>query len=436
MAVAEDVPNNLIFVSIASYRDPQLVPTIADCIAKANDPEGLRFGICWQHDAADPDFPFFDDERFRVMDVDWRQSQGACWARAQIMQLWRGEDWYMQVDSHCRFAQGWDEKLLRAVVQTASGKPILSTYATGFLPAQHPEEKEVLHEAPQQIQIQAFTQDGLPQLKPGPFVNPAWPTRPVPARFLAGGFLFTVGDFVEEVPYDPELYFMGEETAMTVRAYTHGYDLFHPTETIVWHDYVRADAKKHWGDHVDTATVERVWSERDSSSRNKVLRLLRGEAVQNYGLGPERTIEEYETYAGVSFRRHRAQYYTIRGEPPPNPPAPPDWTESIYPWIAKFTLNRQELPPGSLDDPLLWAASVYDGEGVEIYRRDFSSGELKQLHGHEPAILIVVEFNSGTLPVSWAVSPVTKSGGWLRKVAGTFDEDDYALLEEEEKPVS
>ncbi len=36
---------------------------------------------------------------------------------------------------------------------------------------------------------------------------------------------------------------------MTVRAFTHGYDLFHPCETIVWHDYVRKDAVKHWDDH-------------------------------------------------------------------------------------------------------------------------------------------------------------------------------------------
>ena len=43
--------NNLIFVSIAAYRDHQLIPTIEDCIGKADNPEHLRFGICWQHAA-------------------------------------------------------------------------------------------------------------------------------------------------------------------------------------------------------------------------------------------------------------------------------------------------------------------------------------------------------------------------------------------------
>ncbi len=39
-----------IFVQIASYRDPELLPTIRDCIDKAKYPENLTFGICWQHD--------------------------------------------------------------------------------------------------------------------------------------------------------------------------------------------------------------------------------------------------------------------------------------------------------------------------------------------------------------------------------------------------
>ena len=217
---------------------------------------------------------------------------------------------------------------------------------------------------------------------------------------------------------------------MTVRAFTHGYDLFHPATTIVWHDYIRADAKKHWGDHVDTTTVARVWSDLDTVSRNKVLRLVRGEAVENYGLGSERTIADYEAYAGLSFQKRRAQTYTMRDQPPPNPPAPPNWTDSIYPWIAKCTVRPDELPSGSVDDPLLWAASVYDGGGFEIYRRDFSSTELKELQGRNEDVHVVMEFNSETAPASWAISPLSRSRGWLAKVTGQFHDGDFAQLDE------
>ena len=44
---------NKIFVQIASYRDPQLLPTIKDMIDKAKKPKNLVFGICWQHSKED-----------------------------------------------------------------------------------------------------------------------------------------------------------------------------------------------------------------------------------------------------------------------------------------------------------------------------------------------------------------------------------------------
>ncbi|MEZ5285183.1 MAG: GlcNAc-transferase family protein [Vicinamibacterales bacterium] len=39
----------------------------------------------------------------------WQASRGACWARAEIMGRYAGEDYYLQLDSHHRFADGWDE---------------------------------------------------------------------------------------------------------------------------------------------------------------------------------------------------------------------------------------------------------------------------------------------------------------------------------------
>jgi hypothetical protein len=102
-----------VFVSIAAYRDPQLHATVADCLRKAHFPEQLRFGIYWQHADEELPPPCAGDDRFQILDIRWQESKGACWARAQAMKLWRGEEWFLQVDSHCRFAPGWDETLTR-----------------------------------------------------------------------------------------------------------------------------------------------------------------------------------------------------------------------------------------------------------------------------------------------------------------------------------
>ena len=57
-----------IFISIAAYRDPELLPTLRDCVEKARYPAELRFGICWQH--AEGEAPPPDDPRLRVLDVE------------------------------------------------------------------------------------------------------------------------------------------------------------------------------------------------------------------------------------------------------------------------------------------------------------------------------------------------------------------------------
>ena len=42
-----------IFIQIASYRDPQLITTLRDCISNAKYPDNLVFSIAWQHSVED-----------------------------------------------------------------------------------------------------------------------------------------------------------------------------------------------------------------------------------------------------------------------------------------------------------------------------------------------------------------------------------------------
>jgi hypothetical protein len=434
-----DSGDSSIFISIAAYRDPQLTPTVLDCIAKAANPRRLRFGVCWQRGEEEERPPFFGQTGFRFVEVDWRQSRGACWARAEAMKLWRQEAWFLQVDSHCRFAAGWDEKLLRAAKSTGSQKPILGSYATPFTPG----GAEVLRPGPLRVALQAFGPDGIPQLRPAGFRRNPPAGQPVRARFLSAGFLFTVGDFVREVPYDPDLYFMGEEIAMTVRAFTHGYDLFHPAETIVWHDYLRLDARKHWSDHGDSCGSEPSppqfpeslgpsWSELDSISRRKVQRLLQNEPLGAFGLGSRRSLAEYEAYAGLSFSQRKAQRYTIQGDEPPNPPAAPDWAQSMYPWIVKVGIEPSQLPAAARREPAVWYLTIQDAEGRELCQLDLPAERLLQLQckGQEAPIVLIGEFFSDSIPAAWTLWPLSRAGGWLGPVSGRLPEGDFAIVKE------
>jgi peroxiredoxin/predicted 2-oxoglutarate/Fe(II)-dependent dioxygenase YbiX len=138
------------------------------------------------------------------------------------------------------------------------------------------------------------------------------PEKPLRGAFLAGGFVFAPGAFVREVPYDPHMYFDHEEITLAARAYTHGWDVFSPTGTYVYHYYNTAGNPNkrphHWADNKD-------WGKMQLSSRARYNFLLAGlqpsdpaalAELERYGLGNVRTLAEYEAFSGLDFKAKKA----------------------------------------------------------------------------------------------------------------------------------
>jgi hypothetical protein len=302
-----------IFVSVAAYRDPELVPTVLDCLAKADRPEELHVVVNWQHRGDEDVSPLLAHPRVEVLDFDARQSRGVCWARAEIQKRFAGSDWYLQVDSHTRFAAGWDTRLIAAAGRTGAAKPIVTCYP----PTYEPGVEFTGEGQPTRIYLKRWTEDGL--LKFGHKSIPGWKklTTPVRARFLAAGFLFAPGSFVRDVPYDPQIYFQGEEINLATRAFTWGYDLFHPVEVLAWHFYIRKEHTRHWTDHREPGANH--WFTLDKAGRRRVYNLLRYPSVGGFGSGPVRSMAEYEAYAGIDFRAGTATGEAMAGDAPADP---------------------------------------------------------------------------------------------------------------------
>ncbi len=405
-----------IYVSIAAYRDPQLGPTITDLVAKARWPGDLRIGVCWQHgdDEARPGFA--DDPRARWIDVPWRESRGACWARSELMKRWEGEDWFLQLDSHHRFVEGWDARLMALAERCESPRPVLTAYAPAFDP-DDPARRQM--EATQ-MNFDHFTAEGIVLFRPT--VMPGWRTRAKPqrARFLSGHFLFAQGRFVEDVPYDPALYFIGEEITLSVRAHTQGYDLFHPHEVVLWHEYTRAyRPHKHWVDHVPGSEVAETWTERDLRSKQRVRALLRGERVEGVGnLGTVRSLDDYERFAGLSFRHRIAQEATRRNLEPPNAPQPSDWPLRNAPYHVEAHVEREALPPGS-DEADFWFFGLHDLDGREVHRADLDREALtRALSTEGPLLTVSRRFVTDREVARWTLWPHHPTRGWLSTITG------------------
>jgi hypothetical protein len=136
-----------IFISIASYRDPELLPTLRSLIANAKKPENLVFSIAWQHspeDIWDNLDEFKDDSRFNVINIEFKESKGACWARSRIQSNYNNEEYYLQLDSHHRFIKDWDIECIKMIEQLQKAgyeKPLLTAYIPSYNPENDPQER-------------------------------------------------------------------------------------------------------------------------------------------------------------------------------------------------------------------------------------------------------------------------------------------------------
>ncbi len=404
-----------IFVQIAAYRDAELSPTLRDCIAKAAHPENLRFGICWQHDKTEKLGKFIADPRFRVISVPYRDSKGVCWARNAIQSLYAGETYTLQLDSHHRFVPAWDTKLIEMLESLDSEKAVLTAYAPHYDPSKARPPKS----APWKIAFDRFSPDGRLLTRPSFIENYRDLVRPIRARFYSAHFAFTIGAFCEEVKHDPSLYFIGEEITITVRAFTHGYDLYHPHQVIVWHEYTRDYRRKHWDDH--TAGND-SWYVRDAAAGDRIATLLgqRPSALDlgEFTLGKSRSLSDYEHYAGINFKLRLVQDYTRDDYPPPNPEvfSPDDWTARLQKdFVATILVRRDKLPP--LNDVDFWYVGLHDKAGTELVRQDMLPNSIEQVL-HKDRVRFDLNYSSASKAASWTIWPHSASRGWLRKITG------------------
>jgi Glycosyltransferase (GlcNAc) len=405
-----------IFVQIASYRDAELLPTLRDCIAKAAHPENLRFGICWQRDTIESLGKFLADPRFRVISIPYQDSKGVCWARNAIQSLYAGETYTLQLDSHHRFVPRWDSELIAMLESLDSEKAMLTTYAPHYDPRKAKPPKSV----PWKIAFDKFTPDGRLLTRPSFIENDRDLVGPIPARFYSAHFAFTIGAFCEQVKHDALLYFLGEEITMAVRAFTHGYDLYHPHQVIVWHEYTRNYRRKHWDDHNSGGVP---WHVQDAAAGDRIAALLgqRSAALDlgEFGLGKSRSLSDYEEYAGINFKLRLVQDYTRNDEPPPNPEvfSPDDWTTRLQEdFVATILLRRDQLPQaGDVD---FWYIGLHDKAGTELFRQDMLPDSIEQLLQKDGPVRFDMNYRAACKAASWTIWPHSVSKGWLRRITG------------------
>lgn len=410
-----------IFIHLPAYREPELLPTIKDAIAQAKYPENLRFGICRQFhpdDHFDNVDEYRDDPRFKIIDIPHEQAKGLPYARFRINELITDEDFILQLDAHHRFVKHWDEELLtmHAGLEEKGFKPILTGYLPYYNPFNDPAERTM---EPWQQQFASFYPHGTIFIRPGGIPNWEQMTEPFHSRFISGHFAFARTDWAKEIKHDADIYFSGEELNLTVRSFTHGWDLFHPHKLVIWHATMREErsGKLVWDDQSKRGED---WWTAQNNARAKIRQLLgtenNGYDLTGYDLGTVRRLRDYEKYAGVHFKRKAVQKYTVDNKFPPNP-----YIENDEEWENSFmksfyhlvTIHRHDFPGNDYQHILV---AFDDENGIGIQHKYITGHQLnnfmttgQQIHYEE---MFLVEKEPKKV-VFWAYST---ERGWCERV--------------------
>jgi len=350
-----------IFLSLATYRDENCYNTIKWAYEKAKYRDKLFVGLVQQNCHKDcksgilagggtEDVPPDDDcyklfcenegkeyclrGQVRVLNIDEPESLGPYAARYFASKLWYGEQWFMQTDAHMTFAYHWDATSIEMLQHAPSAKPVISHYPPG-----HTTNLDKLQDQPASrlcgpIFATSDLESQIVRLEGAGKYDKTYNKIPRMAPFTAAGYFVAHSDFLREVPFDPFLpwIFMGEEIIMSTRLWTHGYDIFSPSQSVVGHIYVRRHKPKFWesvhrafspGVHnpLQAMVLDRIKYQLGYPEAAKDMLMTKSllTAVEQYSMGKERPLSQYLEIVGldVTSKEITLTNWCEHGDPPP-----------------------------------------------------------------------------------------------------------------------
>lgn len=297
-----------IFISIASFCDGMLSYTLSRALVQASYPDRLHFGIVDQSTNPRPEPSDVAPARLTVVTIDPVQSKGACWARALAMSLYDGEEYFFQIDSHMDFEQGWDELLIAQsqLLAFTDNNHVISSYPHAFYFVDgapkytKTTDKILFHVARRNSQFRPANMSLMFD------AYPADRDAAMPGFHLGAGCLFAPGSYVEKFPYDPYFYFHGEEQALSIRLFTHGWTIYHMPALPIYHLYNNHNStstprKLHWDQSFESVRQQH-WGALENKSQRRLIKLVNNDkSLGQYALGSVRTVAEYAAFSGIDY---------------------------------------------------------------------------------------------------------------------------------------
>lgn len=208
-----------IFVAIASYRDPECLPTVESIFLRARSPDRIRVAIV---DQRRPSLPNNDpscqpptaescqEDLSQILcqyrgNIDWMEYSselmtGPVLARHLAYRMYRGEYFALQVDSHVRFVADWDRDIISQWRSTGNEMAVLSTYMNDIVNSIDPERHQSKRTSRAMMCDLEYEWKGDSKehirFKIQPTNRPKTTDTPMLQPFWAAGFSFARGHFL------------------------------------------------------------------------------------------------------------------------------------------------------------------------------------------------------------------------------------------------
>jgi len=317
-----------IFVSIASYRDPECPLTIEDMFLRAKHPERIRLAVVDQLKEGDrkcssPERPCEEDPEqvlckyghlMEFFEVDGDLSVGPVFARHLAHRMYRGEYFAMQTDAHMRFVKDWDDDLIGQWESAKNEMAVTSAYPSDLNGSIDPDThkrlrltRPIMCETDFEGSEDTYKHlehgqqpEAMAQIKGEPMFHPYW----------GAGFSFGRGHFIVQVPYDQFLpmIFQGEEINIGLRGFSYGYDYYTLEKSVTFHMYAIKENK------AKRKEVNNFWENEDSYTGVDEMAMKRLNGIiglgrpgddyynadeQKYGIGKVRSLEKFFSTFGI-----------------------------------------------------------------------------------------------------------------------------------------
>lgn len=318
-----------IFISIAAYRDVLLRNTLIEAYDKASNKESLVFGVFEQNYSENAldlgSLPFASQIKYKLITPE--EARGVSYARQQIQLLfYKDEDYFMQIDSHTLFEIGWDTYIVEKFLELKKyhEKPVLTAYPISFdvIDAEKgkfqkcfvpetlisviivgPKTDQPLFRGYQPVPYGGFLEstNGVINYRFKEPKNYETPLTFVHGYFIGACFIFAEGSIVEDVPYDPNIFFGGEEPLYSVRCWTRDYNIFHVVKLPLYHSAHRSYGVHVLNDH-DTANKRQISLEKyEKLSQERMKKFAKYELEEIYNPGSARTLDQYIAFSGIDY---------------------------------------------------------------------------------------------------------------------------------------